>query len=635
MTLSKETIGLIAAFKDPTISALKDFKTEVEYFFDNGIANYINVQQDKFNYTKTFLFRSERVKFYDTFYPVKLSAGGTRLDIKEQPLKIFDDKRCVSLIGYAGSGKSMLMKHIFLSTLHSYTLIPIVIELRDLNDYEGSISDFIYSKVFNNRLSPTQKILERVLTEGNFLFLLDGYDEIYSKNKQKITNDIDDFIDRYSKNYFLITSRPGSNIESLPRFDNLYVESLLKSEIDDFIKIQLSQTDAPELAVKIIDVINKDGYKSFEAYLGIPLLLSMFILTFETHPVLPKSKSRFYWNVFDTLSSRHDSITKKGGYQHERKTGLQPEEIENILKWLSYHTLFEGKFSFDRQYFANKLQTIKSKLKYEFNVDELIDDLTVSLSIIVIDGLDFKFPHRSMQEYFTALLIRELPSELKATVYSDKVALRYRYGSEDNNFWDLCYELDKSDFLQHYLLKTLSDFCNDVLKAGTSDAEVILKYCSVMGPSNRIVYDTNEYTVKSVGNWISVNEMEAILRFLGKSWTYITHLSLTDVKQNFDKFQEKKLTRTVKLDDDIDSDAIEEYGEDAISIMRLEYYFYGHDSQGNRIENKEKNADFTEIAISCNYHNKIIEAISKLREFISITKQEIEEEKQATISLLL
>jgi hypothetical protein len=350
----------------------------------------------------------------------------------------------------------MLMKHFFLSSIKEQFRIPIVIELRGLNEFNGSLIEYIHQVIFNNKLSPTERILERLLTSGNFIFLLDGYDEIYSNRKFKITSELEDFIDKYHTNNYIITSRPGSGIETFPRFSNYLVQPLNSQEVNEFIHLQLKENEDSKLAEKIIEVISRPENFDYRNFLSSPLLLSMFILTFNSYPELPKRKSKFYWNVFDTLATKHDTFTKKGGYQHERKTGLQNEEFEKILKWFSYISLFEGKYSFDDQYLVTKLNDIKSKLGLSCNTEKLIQDLTLAIAIIIIDGIEYRFPHKSLQEYFCASLIQEQSIESKERIYTNKLQLQIAksYGGNEN-FWNLCFELDKVYFCKFFLIKQL------------------------------------------------------------------------------------------------------------------------------------------------------------------------------------
>src|SRR5690606_26451147 len=126
---------------------------------------------------------------------------------------------CVSIIGNAGSGKSMLLKHLFIDSYEEGFKVPIYLELRSFNNIESSFKDFIINIIDSNNLAPNKKIIERILKSGRFIFLLDGFDEIYSIKKSKLVDEIDLFIDCYNKNHFVISSRKNSGVESIPRFN--------------------------------------------------------------------------------------------------------------------------------------------------------------------------------------------------------------------------------------------------------------------------------------------------------------------------------------------------------------------------------------------------------------------------------
>jgi ABC-type bacteriocin/lantibiotic exporter with double-glycine peptidase domain len=143
VNMSKEIFALISFFKDPIIELFHEVKSEINQFIDDGLSKYLENQWDKFSNTKTFLFRNEKVPFYEIFFPISILSNEIEYKADENILKIFKKNNFISIIGSAGSGKSMLLKHVFLTSIIVKDRIPIVIELRNLNEYNGSITDYI------------------------------------------------------------------------------------------------------------------------------------------------------------------------------------------------------------------------------------------------------------------------------------------------------------------------------------------------------------------------------------------------------------------------------------------------------------------------------------------------------------
>lgn len=488
--ISDDALKLVDTFGGEIVKVFKRINNELKQFLDQNIQKYEINQAEKYLYPKTFLFQNTKVKFDDIYFPLMLKNDEGQTTWMSgyfdnlEPL--FQYTRCISIIGTAGSGKTMLMKHCFLQFIRNGNKIPIAIELRNLNNYDGDLFGYIKFILDISGVAIDDKILIRLLKNGNFAFLFDGYDEIYSNTKEKAIHDIELFIDKYSSNYFIITSRPNAGVEALPGSTNFHVCNLTERQILSFINQQLKYIeDGDKLARRIITLIQADASKVYKSYLANPLLLSMFILTFESYPELPKTKSKFYWNVFETLSLKHDSITKKGGFLHERKTKLQNEDFETILKWFSYISLFEGQYNFNYKYLSDKLLLIRDKLGLTFNVNDLIHDLTVSISILIIDGFHYSFPHKSLQEYFGAVLISQQTELIKKKIYNDKLEkFEQKNPSGSDNIWSLCYELDKVPFSNYFLIPKLNNVLSNIEGFDSNDTLVnyfeYTQYCIEM-----------------------------------------------------------------------------------------------------------------------------------------------------------
>ncbi len=447
MNVKLEVTNLIT----PITNTLKVINDEWKNLLDIGIYEYLQSQTEKYYFTNTFLHRNEKVRFRDIYYPITVKYN--HLETKIEKLdELFDEYKNITLIGVAGSGKSTVVKHLFLSALEQNYKVPILIELRHLNDYKGNIKSLITEKILNSRIKPTKGILQRALKSGKFLFLLDGYDEIFSDKKQEVNSQIESFVDSYSQNNFVITTRPGSGIERFPRFHDFKVQSLSKDDVSKFIDKLVTNEERKKRILRIVEDPKNDNYSE---YLNNPLLLSMFILAFESHPEIPSRKSSFYRNVFDTLYSKHDGITKNS-FPREKLTKLQRDQFEKVLSTFSYLSLLEGRYAYTHEYLSDKLSVSRKSVPTECDVEDLIYDLRTSISVLLKDGFEYKFPHRSLQEYFTALFISKLPSNKKSKAYKNVLAILKESSSDYSfTFWNLCKELDEVAFTKNFLIPQL------------------------------------------------------------------------------------------------------------------------------------------------------------------------------------
>ncbi|PRY34398.1 NACHT domain-containing protein [Spirosoma oryzae] len=450
-TLISSFVGELAKESKSILEGISD---ESKQFLKIGIKKYLEKQKDKYSYIKTLLKGNTPTYLYNIYYHLKLSTDKINHIETKSITKLLEKNKYITIVGDAGSGKSTLTKHLFLNAIYEKKGIPVLVELRYLNDYNNKLETYIYEKIFENKLTENVKILERFLEHGKFIFFLDGFDELNADIKIGLIDNLNSFIQRYDNNSYILTTRPYSDIENLPLFHNYSVEGLtiIGGEIEGFIFKQLHSEK--ELAIKIVNSIKNNASPFIESFLKNPLLLSLYILTFQSNAEVPDKKYIFYRRVINALFSEHDSKTKLG-FVREKLSGLNQEKFENILRVFCFLSYFDGKISWDSDYANDKLRMIKQKKSgYDFDNYLFIKDLKSAVALWVDDNGELSFAHRSLQEYFAAAFIRNLNSIESEKVYQ-KIIVKFtdvrRFG-EVENFLSLCKEMDNQNFTKYYLL---------------------------------------------------------------------------------------------------------------------------------------------------------------------------------------
>ena len=463
---------------------------EVCHFANNKILEYLSIEYERNSKTKTILHRSEPVdlnKFYQPLFLCKTSERWNRISLIDVEKRIstenikdlFGKNSCITIIGTAGSGKSTLVKYLFVDTITRKYKIPLKIELRYLNNYAGDLLEYIKNEVIKfYNIGEGDYIVEKLLSSGEFIMFFDGFDEISSNRKDEITRSICQITKKYSRNKYILTSRPFVNIELLENFHNYEVCDLSIEEIKSFIEKQFNETEK-ELAEKIIQTINSEDVQTYKSFLSNPLLLSMFIITYQTDSNIPQKRSDYYNQVFNTLYSVHDTSSKLG-FVREKKSGLSKENFVEILKRFSFKSFFNQNYTFTTEYFENRLQEIKKDLRLSFRNEDIIYDLEVAIGILTQDGLDITYPHRSLQEYFAALFVTTIAYENKLKVYGFLYKLFVnilndrKIGDNNSNFFLLLSEIDTIEFQKRLIIPFLKEI--SIRVNGISETSEVISF---------------------------------------------------------------------------------------------------------------------------------------------------------------
>ena len=136
---------IINNLKEKLLNTAGEQQSEIQQSLDEGLLQYTRNWYNKISNVKTFLFNENPVLFEDVYVPLSLRYEKKEIELPENVGSIFKINNYISIVGHAGSGKTMLMKHCFLKVLQKSIYIPIIIELRRIDNTHMNLFEYISS----------------------------------------------------------------------------------------------------------------------------------------------------------------------------------------------------------------------------------------------------------------------------------------------------------------------------------------------------------------------------------------------------------------------------------------------------------------------------------------------------------
>jgi len=137
------------------------------------------------------------------------------------------------------------------------------------------------------------------------------------------------------------------------------------------------------------------------------------LITFAKQATIPDRLNDFYEAAFTTLFNEHDAT--KDAYKRDIRTGLSCEDFKRVFAHFCFKSYFREEYEFTEAKLHGYIHDAKEKIKINnFKVEDFQDDLLHSVCMLVKDGLNYSFSHRSFQEYFAAWYTCKLTDDVVA-----------------------------------------------------------------------------------------------------------------------------------------------------------------------------------------------------------------------------
>ncbi|MBT9781791.1 NACHT domain-containing protein [Coprococcus comes] len=383
---------------------VKDYFSEVSAHeqIELGYAyeEYLKNTKSKNSKIKTLIYRHVPKDLYSFYECVGVQYDGDTIDTKTIN-NIISEGNKIIISGTGGIGKTTMLKHFYLNTIEDTSYIPVLVELRMVNSMEVdniSMYAIVFDNLVNNGFRMEDKYYRYSLEEGGYVILLDGFDEINREKIPKLTEEIISFSGKYPQNKYIITSRPTDSFMGWNDYIEMSAMELTKEQALSLI----SKIDFDEKVKKTFyRELNEKLYDKYKSFASNPLLLTIMLLTFDNRASIPDKLNDFYEQAFATLFNMHDAT--KEAYVRDIRTGLGCEDFKLIFAYFCFKSYFAGDTEFTEVKLRQYIEICKAKFpNISFKTDDFLTDLTQSVCMLVKEGINYRFTHRSFQEYFAA-----------------------------------------------------------------------------------------------------------------------------------------------------------------------------------------------------------------------------------------
>lgn len=376
----------------------KDAYDESRINWRFGYERYLEKSLNKYYYAKTFLSYNQPLPLYDLYVP--LSVASDHKEIRNTSITDLMEENNFSIImATGGSGKTMMLRHLFVDTIEQTSQVPVFVELRELNDSKLDLYGLITKKLRDNQFDFDDEYIKKAFEAGHFVLLLDGFDEVAEGKRDDIVRQISEIAEKFEKNYIVLSSRYDISLSYWLFFT---VWEVVELSLELACELVEKAENNIEIKKKFIRDLKKNLFKDHRSFLSNPLLLSIMLITYKSSADIPQRITTFYENAYFALFQQHDASKALNRKKHSKLDYLEFKKVFSAFCFLTHH---KSLYNFSEAQVLEYLEKVKTYIGIDFSKTLFLHDCIQSVCLLVRDGLDITFTHRSFQEYFAAVFL--------------------------------------------------------------------------------------------------------------------------------------------------------------------------------------------------------------------------------------
>jgi hypothetical protein len=329
----------------------------------------------------------------------------------------------LSVLGHPGSGKTTFLKKLGLEALKGRywqfsvqtreeeqkwidrPCLPIFLELKSFNK-KTEILTKLTEELSCCRFPKVEQLVESLLAQGELLILFDGLDEVPSQYKDEVITSLQNFVDTYPYNRYVISCRTAAYYSSFRRFTDFFIADFEDEQIEQFIQRWFSSEEekTAEIAIDFWEELNQAEHIASKELAKTPLLLTFLCLVYKRSQIIPPQRSQLYEKALNILLE--EWLTQKQVKRNPVYKGLHTGLEIELLAEIAHSSFKDDQIFFPRKQVIENISTfLKDKLDAPNELDgkKVIEAIEEQQGIIVerAEGI-YSFSHLTLQEYLTA-----------------------------------------------------------------------------------------------------------------------------------------------------------------------------------------------------------------------------------------
>lgn len=327
------------------------------------------------------------------------------------------------VLGEPGVGKSTFLRKMGLEALKGrgrgdflHNCIPVFIELKLFKSGEINIESAIAREFKICGFPDYQYVALSHLKQGRLLVLLDGLDEVPTDRMSDVVATIQDFVDSYPKNRFIVSCRGAAYHFNFRRFTDVAIADFEDQQIQKFITNWFHAH--PEKGVECWQKLTSAEYAAAKELTHTPLLLTLICLLYQRAGQFPTNRATLYERALRVLLE--EWAAEKGLPQEQIYKGLDTKRKELMLSKIAYDAFREERPFLPKREIAKQIERLlKEMLPEETSIDgvKVLKTVEVQHGVLVerAEGI-YSFSHLTLQEFLTAQYIVDDHIQVKRLV---------------------------------------------------------------------------------------------------------------------------------------------------------------------------------------------------------------------------